>query len=61
MCQLKQVRGEAVSHGVEEGSCDGAAIDSRGSYLHEVQESDFEDGVNVVYTYSSIDRLMVSA
>lgn len=53
MYQQKLGHGEAVNCGVEE-SCDEAAIDLHGSYPHGIEESDYGDGVNVVYMYSNI-------
>jgi hypothetical protein len=56
MCLLKLSRDGVVSHVAGEESCDEVVIDLRGSCPHEVQESGFEGGVNVVYTYSNICR-----
>ena len=56
MYLLKRGRDGVVSRVEEEESCDEVVIDLRGSCPREVQESGFEDGVNVVYTYSSICR-----
>jgi hypothetical protein len=53
MCRLKRARDGAVSLAWGEGSCD-ALVTGRGSCPPE--ESGFEDGVNVVCTYSNIGR-----